>query len=425
MIQLRLPFRLAPLLIFLSLLGLGAAVYAQIEAGDRKLDSVDHSSGMEVGGIDVDVYAKSAEAARFAGWREAQRKGWRLLWAKYHGGGGAPGLSDGALDSIVSAIVVQDEQISQTRYIGKLGVVFDRVRAAEILGVGGASSRSAPLLLIPIQWDAGTPLSYEQPTEWRRAWARYNTEGSAIDYVRPNGTGADPLLLTFGQTHRPGRRWWRAMLDQYGAADVLIPSVRLERQWPGGPIFGYFAARYGPDNKLLETFTLEAASSAALAKMMDEGVSRIDGIYANALAAGLLRPDLSLIIEKPVDPNAPVDEGETKPLVFETPKAASVDSGDTPEAKPIDEENVAATPTHDVASFSIQFDTPDVGSVNSTESAVRGIPGVKSASTTSLALGGTSVMRVSFAGDAGMLRIGLAARGFSVSESGGTFRISR
>ncbi len=420
MIDARRLYRLGPWFAALCLLALGAVVFAQIEAGDRKIDSVDRSSGMEVSGVEVDIGAKSADVARFAGWREAQRKGWRLLWAKYHGGGGAPGLSDSALDSIVSAIVVEDEQISSTRYIAKLGVVFDRVRAAEILGVGGASSRSAPLLLIPIIWSGGTPISFEQPTEWRRAWARYNTENSAIDYVRPNGTGADPLLLTFGQTHRPGRRWWRALLDQYGVADVVIPSVRLERQWPGGPIIGRFSASYGPDNKLLETFTLQAASPAGLPQMMDAGVARIDGIYSNALAAGLLRPDRSLILEQTIDPKT-LEAVELAPIEDKTVRETADHDAEVTLDKPVETEAVA----REVSSFTIQFDTPDEGAVSSTEGAVSGIPGVKSASTVSLALGGTSVMRVSFAGDAGMLKLGLAARGFSVSESGGVFRISR
>ncbi len=403
------------MLLFLGLVALGAAVFAQIEGSDRGVLPVDTSGGLEVSGIVVDVSGKSAEAARFGGWREAQRRGWRLLWAKYHGGGGAPGLSDGALDSIVSAIVVEDEQISPTRYIGRLGIMFDRVRAAEILGIGGEASRSAPMLVIPIEWSGGTPLSFESRTEWQKAWARFRAGNSSIDYVRPSGTGADPLLLNFGQTQRPGRRWWRALLDQYGAADVLIPSVRLERQWPGGPVIGHFTARFGPDNRLLESFSLQAASPAGMAKMMDEGVSRIDGAYANALAAGMLRPDTSLIIEKPVDPATLTEEAVPTELATE---AAPVES-----AAP--EPTVDAPTNTAITSFTIQFDTPDVGSVSATESSVRGIPGIKSASTTSLALGGTSVMRVSFAGDAGMLKLGLAARGFSVSEGGGVFRISR
>ncbi len=414
MIEVRRLFKNLPILLALLFSAVGAVVYAQIEGGDRGIAPIDTASGLEVSGIVVDVSARSADAARYGGWREAQRKGWRLLWTKYHGGG-APGLSDGALDSIVSSIVVEEEQISATRYIARLGVIFDRVRAAEILGVGGGRTRSAPMLVIPIMWEGGTPISFEQRTSWQKAWATYSMSNSAIDYVRPSGTGADPLLLNVGQIGRPGRRWWRALLDQYGAADVVIPTVKLERRWPGGPVVGHFSARFGPDNRLLDTFSLTAPNAAGIPKMMEAAITRIDGIYANALATGLLRPDQSLIIEQPVEPDAPTME-EDSGLTPETPSedaAGDEDEGDEPKA------------AAEISTFTIQFETPDVGSVSATESAVRGIPGIKSASTTSLALGGVSVMRVSFAGDAGMLRLGLAARGFSVSEGGGGFRISR
>ena len=393
----------------LGLAGLGAVLFAQIEGDDRGVAPIDSSGALEVSGVSVDVYAKSADAARYGGWREAQRRGWRMLWQKYHGAG-APGLSDSVLDSIVSAIVVENEQIGPNRYIARLGVLFDRVRAGQLLGVSGSAVHSAPLLVVPVQWNGGTPQSFEARTEWQKAWARFRAGNGAIDYVRPSGTGADPLLLNFGQITRPGRRWWRALLDQYGAADVLIPQVRLERFWPGGPVIGHFSARFGPDNRLLDSFALRVESSAGLAAMMDEGVRRIDTIYTNALAAGRLRPDSSLVIEEPVDPAelAAVEEGEDVSLP--TSEIAELTSD---------------TAAPELASFSIQFDTPDVGSVTATEASVRAIPGIRSASTTSLALGGVSVMRISFAGDAGMLRIALASRGFSVTESGGTFRVRR
>ena len=410
MISLTRILRPLPLALFASLLGVGAVVVAQIEGGDRGVAPIDSSADYEVSGVNVDVAANSADAARFGGWREAQRRGWRMLWQRIHGGP-APALGDSLLDSIVSGIVVENEQIGPKRYIATLGVLFDRVRAAEILGVSGARSRSAPLLVIPVQWSGGTAQSFEVRTEWQKAWARFKTANSPIDYVRPSGSGADPLLLNFGQTGRPGRKWWRLLLDQYGAADVLMPQVRLERQWPGGPTIGYFAAHYGPDNRLLANFTLRAASSQAIPAMLDEGVKRMDEIFSGALASGRLRPDASLIIEAPVDPatlETEATEGES----------VEVDSSAAIEAPTV-------TPTAEVAAFTVEFETPDVASVSVTESSVRGIPGVKSASTSSLALGGVSVMRVSFAGDAATLKLALTARGFKVQDGGGTLRISR
>ena len=59
------------------------------------------------------------------------------------------------------------------------------------------------------------------------------------------------------------------------------------------------------------------------------------------------------------------------------------------------------------------------------EAALRAIAGVRSATTSSLALGGVSVMQVSYEGSYEMLRAGLQARGYSVSANGTTLRISR
>lgn len=398
--------RPVPLALALGLAGLGATVIAQIEGGDRGVAPIDSSSDFQVSGIKVDVAARNADAARYGGWREAQRKGWRLLWSNVHGGG-APGLSDSALDSIVAGIVIENEEIGPNRYVATLGVLFDRVRAGQILGVSGSAVRSAPLLVIPVQWSGGAPQSFETRTEWQKAWARFRTGGSSIDYVRPSGTGADPLLLNYGQTGRPGRRWWRMLLDQYGAADVLVPQVRLERLWPGGPVIGHFSARYGPDNRPLSTFVLRVESSAAIPQMLDEGVKRMDQLFAEALANGRLRPDSSLVIELPVDPS-----------MLEAEEVPTLETEATPETS----ESAAATGT---STFTVQYDTPDVASVSNVEAAVRGVPGVKSASTGSLALGGVSVMRVSFAGDIGALKAALAARGFRVQEGGGALRISR
>jgi hypothetical protein len=380
----------------------GAAVWAQIEGGDRGVAPIDSSGSFEVSGIDVDISGKTPEAARLGGWRIAQRKGWQLLWAKTHGGvpGGIP--ADSVLDGLVAGIVVEQEQVGPTRYVAKLGVLFDRARAGALLGVGGTTSRSAPMLVLPVEWSGGGPISYEAKSDWQRAWARYRSGGSPIDYVRVSGGGADPLLLTAGQAQRPGRIWWRLILDQYGAADVLVPQVRLERRYPGGPVFGFFTARHGPDNKILGGFTLRAASSDALPAMMDEGVRRMDQWYTEALAAGQLAPDPSLIA-----PAAP-DES----LLNE------VDV-------PVVEENATAPVTTGSTVVSLQFVSPDSASITATEAAVRGVPGVTAASTSSLAIGGTSVMRVAFNGDAAALRAALESRGYKVSEVSGGLRISR
>ncbi|HKX88338.1 MAG TPA: heavy-metal-associated domain-containing protein, partial [Sphingopyxis sp.] len=375
-------------------------VDGQITRGDRGITPINSSGDFLASGIMVDVTGDNADDARTKGWREAQRLGWAQLYRKLNGSDG-PKLGDSVLDGIVTAVVVEEEQIGPRRYVARLGVQFDRVRAGQILGVSGRTLRSPPLLVIPVYSIDGIPQVFEQRSAWQRAWAEYNTGQSAIDYVRTAGTGADTLLLNAGQTGRRGRVWWRVILDQYGAADVLTPIARVEYSYPGGPIKGYFTARFGPDSKLISSFTMTGPSPAALPDMMEKAVARMDRIYIDALAAGVLRTDTYLVLEKPVEKEDLPEE------------AATSDEDILPTET---DGSVPTTAAAGVQSFTVQYSSPDVDSVTATERAVAGVAGVQSAATTSLELGGTSVMRVTFRGDIAALRTALAARGFKVQE---------
>lgn len=378
-------------------LALGIAGSASHGQGD------DSGTSFEVGGVAVDVAGKTAEQARYAGWRLAQRKGWATLSTRLTGH--ASSVSDGTLDALVSGIVIEREEIGPQRYIARLGILFNRARAGALLGVSAEGAHSPPMLVIPVQWSAGVGQAYETQTPWQQAWARFRTGDSSVDYVRPAGTGPDALLLDVGQTGRPGRGWWRSVLNEYGSSDVLIPVVRLYRQWPGGPVIGVFQARHGPDNTLIGGFTLRVASAAGLPQLLDAGVQRIDALYQAAMRSGDLHPDVTL--SPPPTPAMPVVEA--------TPTPGALDGI-------VDDLSVSPATQSSVA---IQFDTPNASAVTAAEAALRGIPGVRSVQTTSLALGGVSVMRVTVDGDAGLLRSALEARGYQVVGSGATLRIRR
>lgn len=377
----------------------GASVgYAQLE-GERGAAPMDSSGSFEVTGVTVDTTGKTADEARMAGWRLAQRKGWQMLATRL--GAGASNLGDGALDSIVSGIVVENEEIGPNRYVARLGVLFDRGRAAAILGVGGLSTRSPPMLVIPLQYSGGVGAVFETRTPWQQAWARYRTGNSPIDYIRPSGTGPDPLIFNAGQLGRPSRGWWRSLLDQYGASDIVIPEVELYRQWPGGPVIGVFTARYGPDNRIIRKFVLRVSSSASIPALLDAGVKRMDEIYGQSLAAGLLRPDIGLI----GPPEQVTEEPTEDDAIIETDDAVTMSAVG--------------------GSVLVQYDSPDSTALTATEASVRSVPGVRAAATTSMALGGVSVMRVLFSGDANALKAALQARGWVVEDVNGALRIRR
>ncbi len=397
----------------------GERLIAQIE-GDRGIAAVAASHDIQVSGVEVNKSGKTPMEARDAAWAEARK----LAWAKL----GGPAMSDADIESLVTAIIVEREQIGPHRYIAKLGVVFDRSRAGQYVGTGDttAVSRSAPLLTIPVLWSGGVAQVYEVRGPWQAAWARFNPSASGIDYVRPSGGGGDSLFITAGQITRRSRSWWGNILGQFQASDILIPEARLERQWPGGPVKGYFSARYGPDRELIGTFELTANNEDGLPAMLDEAVKRTDALYNDALLKGQLKPDASLRASQQLDPQlAAIIAAAAKNEAATADPLASPTVPSLPGATPAPAAVPVPVTEAKVSAITVQFTSPDARSVDTALASVRSVPGVRGASTTSLAMGGTSVMRVSFAGSIEELRDALRARGWSVSSGSNALSIRR
>ena len=400
------------ILAVLALAGLGGALWAQLDGAERGIPPVDSASTFEVTGVEVDVVGEDAAAARVEGWRRAMSQGWKMLWARTNNRpvSEAPDLSESVLSGIVSGVIIEQEQIGPRRYIARLGVLFDRARTGGMLGVEGLVRRSAAMLVIPVMVTGGTTYSMEFRNEWQAAWARFRTANSPIDYVRTSGSGADPLLLNAMQTGRRSRGWWRVLLDQYGAADILVPEVQLRRLWPGGPAVATFTAIHGPDREVLGRFALRAGDAASIPRMLDEGVRRLDALFVRALEEGRLTPDPSLYIAPPPEELPPEEEeGEDRRTPADAPTGAEPTS----------------EPAGGAVAIRIEFDSPDSEAVQRAEVAVSRVGGVTSAITVSQALGGTSTMRVTFSGDPEALAAALRAQGWTVSGSGSALRISR
>lgn len=388
----------------------GAQLIAQIE-GDRGIAPLANSEDIQVNGIQVDVTGKTGAEARLAGWKQAEKEAWKKV--------GGPDMPLESIDAMVSSVVIGHEQVGPKRYIATLGVIFDKAKAGQYVGgAAGTGPRSAPLLLIPVLQSGGVRQVFEVRGPWQRAWAEFQTSTSPVDYVRPTGSGGESLILTAGQAGRRSRLWWRTVLGQFEASDVLSPVARLERQWPGGPINGTFTARYGPDNKFLGSFTMNAASEQDLPRMMEQAVARIDGLYRDALIQGELSPDPTINAG-----GAALDRAFEELRVKLMPKGEDAPAIVLPEPAPtIRAEDVVSAPAEAVT---VQFATPDAAAVDAALAAVRGAPGVQGAATVSLAIGGTSVMRVTVAGGGERLAAALRAQGWKVSSGGGALRISR
>ncbi len=379
-----------PLSLLVAAATISAVVYAQLESAERGIAPLDTSGTLEIGGIHVDVTAADAQTARLEGWRMAQRQAFRALWAKMHNApvNQAPNIPDDTLDQIVSAISVEKDQIGPNRYIADLGVQFDRTKASQFLGVeGGQVQRSVPMLLIPVTVTAGTETSVELRNAWQAAWAKFQTSQSSIDYVSISGKGTDHLLVIASMTHRPGRGWWRNLLDVYGAQDILVAEVQLQRLYPGGPARARFIGRHGPDNQVVGGFTLTATSSEGIPAMMAEGAKRMDQLFGNALAAGSLARDSSL------NPPPP-------PPMLQLPE------------KPV------AKPANTANAYQIQVTGTDVNIYNFAMAHLKTLGGVVSATPQLINPSGTSYILVKFNGDIAHLAAALTGRGWTAEYAG-------
>ena len=384
--------------LFLVLAGLGGALVAQMESGERGILPIDSSGTLEITGIKVDVGGKDADTARYAGWRMAQRQGFKALWAQTTKRpiNQAPNLTDSVLDGLVSSIVVENEQIGPNRYIATLGVLFDRARSAELLGVAGEIRRSAPMLLIPVMVSGGTATGVELRNPWQRAWAQFRTSQSPIDYVRVSGLGVDPLLVNAAQARRPGRGWWRNVLDLYGAANILIAEVRVDRLYPGGPAKAQFVGRFGPDGSILGSFELVARNSNDLPRMMAEGVQKMDQLFVQAHSAGLVRGDPDLIIQPPPPEEVELVEAAGPTEVLPAPTVVQV----------------------------LVIEKGDANAVAQSVAQIRGLAGVVWVTQAALPNGNAN-LSVNFRGDAASLGSALSSRGWAVTNRGGVLYVTR
>jgi hypothetical protein len=247
------------------------------------------------------------------------------------------------------------------------------------------------MLLIPVTISAGTETSVELRNAWQRAWAQFRTSQSPIDYVRVSGMGSDPMLINASQTIRPGRGWWRTLIDMYGAADILVAEVQLQRLYPGGPARARFIGRHGPDHEIVGGFTLTAPNSEAIPAMMAQGAQRMDALFAEALAAGRLERDSSLNLPPP-----PIQE-----LPPETaPPAVAITNA-----------------------YQVQVTGKDVNVYNFAMAHLRTLPGIDSATPQQINPGGTSYILVAYRGDITQLAAALSARGWLTESSGTVVKI--
>jgi hypothetical protein len=153
----------------------------------------------------------------------------------------------------------------------------------------------------------------------------------------------------------------------------------------------------------------------------------MDGIFTAALAVGKLRPDPSLRLGAGGEIDPAIERLIAIGRAAQARRAAAAAAAAGTAAPQIDAQPTTSIEPGEAAvrSITVQFATPDGTAFDAALGAVRGTGGVRGVGVTSTAIGGTSVMNVSFAGSLEELAAALEARGFSVRRGANALAISR
>lgn len=193
-------------------------------------------------GIEVDVTAESAVAARQLAVEQAQRLGLERLLRRLAAPEAAARLPDVDtldLQRLVRGYTVEEEKRSPTRYIGRITVHYreDAVRALlERAGVAAVLEPSPPLLLLPLVAEDGEPRLAGEFHPWWRAWVAELERNTITTLVLPLGDLAD-LAAVRRHLERDDPEEPVALARRYDLDAALIALARVAgSDDEGGPL---------------------------------------------------------------------------------------------------------------------------------------------------------------------------------------------
>ena len=207
-----------------------ALVYAQLEGADRGVPPIDSASNFEVTGIQVDVAGRHRRARRAsrAGARPSRRAGRRCGRRPTAGP-----IERGARPHRIRRSTRSSPASSSSRSRSARSAISPGSACCST-APAPASCSASQRLGPPLGADAGHPGDADRLVRPQLRIAQRMAAGlGAVPHRRQPGRlcPADRAPASIRCCSTPprrggrGRGWWRMLLDQYGAADVVIPEV--------------------------------------------------------------------------------------------------------------------------------------------------------------------------------------------------------
>lgn len=191
------------------------------------------SKMFSAGGIQVDVTADSAAAAREQALADGQKKALMVVMERITPSYVVEQLPELVPDDIIN--IVQDmsvsrEKTSAVRYMATLEVRFNADAVRDLLRQNGlpyVRTSGKPLLILPVykKSPAASPLLWEDDNAWLRAWQNRTAESYMVPLFVPLGDTADARSMTVEQVLKGNLEAARRLAKRYEAEGILIVEM--------------------------------------------------------------------------------------------------------------------------------------------------------------------------------------------------------
>ena len=207
-----------------------------------------------VRGIEVDVTAKTAAAAREAALAEGHVMAMQKLLARLLPREELTRVTPLKAEQVVGFVKdfeVAAERTSDVRYLASLTFRFKPDAVRGLLrndGLVHAETRSKPVLVLPVFGAVGKARLWEETNPWWKVWAQRQPEDWLVPLIVPLGDLGDISAIDADQALEGDMERLSAIAARYGAQDVLITQAVLlgdptlgeggvagRHQPPGGP----------------------------------------------------------------------------------------------------------------------------------------------------------------------------------------------
>lgn len=183
-----------------------------------------------VQGIDIDVSAGNAQAAKDQAVAEAQRQGFATLLDRLTAPEERARLPKADGLEYVRDFTVDQERSTGNRYIASFTVRYASSAVKRLLqgaGIAVTETRARPLVLVPVFVSGdGRAVLWDDPNPWRGAWGALHG-GGLVPLVLPLGDLGDVQAITAAQALAGDPLAMQSLGARWRSPDVLVVAASL------------------------------------------------------------------------------------------------------------------------------------------------------------------------------------------------------